>query len=208
MLFIAFYTLNTRYEREAARLRASLERLGLPHRIEGVPDRGSWAANVHQTAGFLCRMRDEYPTFPLVYVDADAVVWRRPVLFDHLSASGECDIAVHYRRGRELLNGTLYLAPTDACRRVLNDYRRRCEAQPTFKDEQQFLRQAIEADADLRVRMLPASYCFIHDLMKDDLAGDEPVIEHLQASREPGGRDGVPSTLLPSRRARLEEIGG
>ena len=199
--FICFYTVGTIYEAEAARLRKSLDRLGLPHDLRPIADRGSWEMNTGFTASFLTQMMEERPG-PLVYLDADAVVWQRPTLLEELSPE-DFDLALHYRGGKELLNGTLWLGSTTACRKAIRIYKAKCEAQPKFRNEQLFLQQAIEQMGDrLRVNRLPAEYCWIHDIMAKDIEG-EPIIEHLQASREMTG-----STLLPSRRMRLAEIEG
>ena len=108
-IFTAFFTAGTLYEREASRLVASLDRHGLERDVRPIVDRGSWRANTGYTAEHLCRVMSDHPRRPVVYLDADAVVWRPPTLFDDLE--GQCDLAVHYRRGEELLNGTLYLGP-------------------------------------------------------------------------------------------------
>lgn len=195
--FVCFYTLGTMYEHEAARLRASLDVLGLKHDLRGVESKGSWAANAAMTATFLRDMLHEHDE-PIVYVDADAVVWELPTLFGELSPA-EYDIGIHYRKGEEALNGTLWLSNTTACRDLIDDYRQRVEDSPNERNEQRHLAKAIAASKP-RVYHLPASYCWIHDIMADDIEG-VPVIEHLQASRV-----ATNSTLLPNRQRRLEEI--
>lgn len=199
MIFTAFYTIGTIYESEAARLRRSLDRLGLRHDLHGIQDRGSWKENTHHTATFICEMLDLHDG-PVVYLDADAVVWRQPVMFDDLSAY---DLAVHYRKGTELLNGTLWLANTPACKRTIRTYRELVSANPQDRNEQQYLAHAIRRTSP-NVYRLPAGMCFIHDLMKDDLApGEQVFIEHMQASRTSSG-----SSLLPNRIKRLQELEG
>lgn len=198
MIYTAFFTTGTRYEREAARLARSLTRLGLDHRLYPVEDRGSWKANTHQTALHIQAVQKMYPDRPIVQLDADAVVMRQPALFDELSAA-DYDIAAHWLNGQEFLNGTLWIAPTEAARKVINRYVELCVLHPQFRDEQQFLRQAIDETAP-RVYRLPASYCFIHSFCAGQVADEDIVIEHLQASREEG------STLLPARRSRIAEL--
>jgi hypothetical protein len=197
---VCFYTVDNIYEQEAARLRASLDRLGLRHDLRPVESRGSWAANAGMTAGFLCDMLDEHKGQPIVYLNADAVVWKRPVLFEGLS-DAVCDIAAHrtLRRG-QLCNGTLWLANSELCRKVIADYRRGVEASPGDMDEQRHLDIAIRANPSCREYGLPEAYCLIHDLMKTPV--QEAVIEHLQCSRTQTG-----SSLLPGRIKRLKELG-
>lgn len=197
---VCFYTVNTIYEQEAARLRRSLDALGLAHDLRPVESRGSWAANAGMTAGFLCNMLDDHKGKPIIYVDADAVFWKRPVLLEHLTADA-CDIAAHRAVRGHLNNGTLWLANNAVCRDVVTDYYRRVINTPGEKDEQRHLDFAIKADPRCRLFQLPESYCFIHDLMKSD--PEAAVVEHLQASRQFTG-----SSLLPGRLKRLKEIEG
>ncbi len=196
MIFCAFYTIGTIYETEAARLRSSLDKLGLDHDIVGVPDGGSWAANVHKTAAFTLAMQLKHDGEPVCYLDADAVVWSRPEILFALDAD-QTDLAFHRRRGVELLNGTLWLANTEASRAACQRYIDLCEANRHERDEQRFLWQAVEQLGSRWVN-LPASYCWISDIMAEDISGEDPVIEHMQCSREASG-----SSLLPNRRARL-----
>lgn len=200
-IYTAFYTAGTLYEREAARLVASLDRLKLERDVRPIVDRGSWRANTGYTAEHLCQVMADHPRRPVVYLDADAVVWRNPILFDDLE--GRCDVAVHYRQGRELLNGTLYLAPTDAARQAVERYREYV-VRGNPSNEQAMLANALDDLSDLvKVERLPAGYCWIHDLMAEDLAaGEAVVIEHLQASRET-----YVTHRTDSRRRRLAEIG-
>lgn len=199
-IFTAFYTLGTRYEAEAERLRRSLERLGLPYDLRPIPDAGDWRANTHQTAGHILAMMDRHPDRPIVQLDADAVVMRRPELLESLDPA-EWDLAAHWLNGTEFLNGTLWIAPTEAARSAVRRYADLCEQNPAFRDEQQFLRQGIDQTPGIRVHRLPASYCFIHSFNHEQLADEDVVIEHLQASRE-----ATNSTLLPARRSRIAEL--
>lgn len=206
-IYTAFYTANTIYEQEAARLRRSLVRLGLDHDIRAIESRGGWQANSGYTATHIRNVLADYPDRPVVQLDADAVVWKAPALFDQLAADG-FDLAVHYRRGHELLNGTIWLAPGPRSRAVMERYESLVrEAGNNCHNEQRMLQQAISEMSDtFKLCELPASYCFIFDIMKADISDQEQVvIEHLQCSRETN----VPGTEAhANRRKRLAEIGG
>lgn len=199
-VFCCFYTIDTIYEQEAARLRQSLDVLGLRHDMRPVDSLGSWALNAGMTADFIHLMLDEHDG-PIVYINADAVVWSMPYLLAALDPVDH-DIAVHYRRGVEMLNGTIWLGNTRKCRDTIDDYRLRIGKKPGDRNEQRHLADAIR-EIRPRVFKLPPEYCWIHDIMADDLAGVDPVIEHLQCSREFTG-----SEFLPNRRVRLKRIGG
>jgi hypothetical protein len=199
MIFTAFYTRATIYESEAARLRRSLDRLNLSHNIISIEDRGSWKANAQYTATFIQSMLAVHPG-PIIHLNADAVVWKRPSALMSLPPQW-FDLAVHYRKGKELLNGTLWLANTPVCKKTIAVYRELVNANPSERDEQRFLAMAIE-QVKPKVCPIPAGYCFIHDVMKDDLQpGEEVFIEQLQASRVHSG-----SALLANREKRLQEI--
>ena len=144
-------------------------------------------------------MLDEFPTIPVVYLDADAVVWKKPELFDALDG----DVAVHYRKGFELLNGTAYFAPTSEARRVAWKYKELIDEHPNQTNEQKMLDAAIASTPTARIVRLPAEYCWIHDIMATDIGDREPVIEHLQASRVVNV-----SPLLENRLRRLAQIEG
>lgn len=199
-IFTAFFTEHTIYEREAARLRSSLEKFSIEHDVVGVADRGSWAANAGQTAGFIQGQLIKHAGRPVVYLDADAFLWQFPQLFFDLDPA-DTDIAFHMRRGKELLNGSVWWANNQACKVLVDRYVELCKANPAHRDEQQFLRVAVD-ELNPRWTNIPASMCWIHDVMAADLGDATPIIEQLQCSREASN-----SSLLPNRRARLSYLG-
>lgn len=182
--FVAFYTKGSGYEAEARGLVESLRRFSLPHSITAFESRGSWARNTQIKPEFLCA--ELQAGGPLVYLDVDARVLRRPTLFQTLDPAA-CDIAVHYRpdtrfrKSRELLSGTIYLSGSDACRQIVDCWAEASEARPGEMD-QRTLQQLIDDQVvpGLRVRELPATYTKIFDIMRDV---GPAVIEHYQASR-------------------------
>lgn len=201
-IYCAFFTRGTLYEGEVGRLVNSLRAWDLEFHVEPIADRGSWATNTRYTAEFMCDMATRYASRPVVYLDADAVVRKRPVLFDNLSSA--CDVAVHYVRGTQLANGTVFIAPTIGARTTIERYRTLIEENPDCTDEQIMLARAVN-EIQPRVYRLPASYCFIHDISpeRSQLGEAEIVIEHLQASRE---RAGPHCEAWQRRRKRVAEI--
>lgn len=183
-IYTAFYTRGTLYEAEAKRLAKSLDRLGLEHDIQPVDSLGDWVANTKQTAAHICRMLTKYPDRPVVQLDADAVVWRLPSLFDELPSRG-VDVAVHYRQGRELLNGTVWFNATPEAKFVAHRYFRLIRDHPGCANEQTMLSVALEElRSVVNAFRLPAGFTFIPDIMARDLAeGEQVVISHFQASR-------------------------
>lgn len=176
LTIISYYTENTPYEIEVENLRQSLCILGIDNIVSAVPNLGSWQKNTQYKPVFILDIlnRTEHN---LLYVDADAVVRSHPVLFD----SCEYDIGVHYRNGKELLSGTIFLRN---CPRTKELMRRwiKCNAENPNKWDQQNLDLSIKKSKDLKLKIqnIPPTYCQIFDSMKN--CGD-PVIEHFQASR-------------------------
>jgi hypothetical protein len=172
-IFVSFYT--PAYAPHADKLISSLEAFGLPYDVRRVESSGNWVSNCSRKAPFLLDMLAAHPGKPLVWLDADATVEKRPDLFDTL----DCDFAAHWRYGAELLSGTLYFNATAAARRLLEAWHRQCALHPKQWD-QVTLQGVIDRGVDrLRVERLPASYTCIFD----GNMSDDPVISHWQASR-------------------------
>lgn len=198
-IFTCFYTVGTRYEREAHRLRTTLDRWGLEHDLQGIPNFGSWKANAQYTATHCLMALDRHVGCPVVQLDADAYVHRPPQLLFELRPE-DYDIALHRRRNGELLNGTMWLGNTPACKQLLVKYQELVKANPDERNEMKFLDEALRT-VSARVFQLPAAYCWIHDVMRGELDAPRPIIEHLQASRV-----ATNSSLLPNRVDRVKEL--
>ena len=124
---------------------------------------------------FIKRMRKKHRKRRVVWVDADAVIQKRPDLFLCLNGA---DFAAHTLAG-ELLSGTLYFAPTSRATRLLTRWVAEQEATPTEWDQRTLVR-ALDGWKGERAD-LPAEYCRIFDNRKQ--ADVVPVIQHMQASR-------------------------
>lgn len=184
-LVVSFYTRDTPYEAEAARLRASCDALGLPHRIVPVDPTGSWERNCALKASII---HDAWRTAgsPVLWVDADAVVQRPPDLLTHLPSipTHPADFAVFLHAGWRTLSGTLWFNQTDRSAGLLDRWRHACAARPGVWD-QLLLDLAWEdttLETDLATAWLPARYCRIAGL-DTDAEVDAAIITHGQASR-------------------------
>ena len=177
-IVISFYTTGTPYEEEVKGLQGSLARLGLEHVVQGVKPAGSWEANCAMKARYI---RDELDRLdrPVLWVDADAVVRRAPVLL----SGGEMDLAVHKFAGWQFASGTVYFNRTPMARMVLDRWVELCETRPGIWDQIHLdaAWESVAARHPLRTQWLPASYTKIFDAEVG--AAFEPVIEHFQASR-------------------------
>lgn len=171
-LIVAFYTLDTPYEQEVKSLVASCKALGLPVHTEGYPSLGKWELNCALKPGFIRRMLDKFPGQNLLYLDADAMVVKRPIFED-----GDYDLAAHFRDGKELLSGTLFFKNLSRVKRLVDQWILVQEQHPTMWD-QRTLQLAVMRNEETYCRKLPAAYCKILDADIPD-----PYIQHNQASR-------------------------
>jgi hypothetical protein len=185
-LYVAYFTAGNGYAREADELCHSLDNYGLDHVVQLAANLGSWAANTSHKPTFVRDMMMRHDGRPLVYLDADARVRRRPVLFEQLGVGsrGDYDVAVHYFRGEQLASGTIWFAPTARAWALVRRWETYCRANPSVWD-QQCLQDVIAQDPPpgLKVYRLPPEYCFIFDLSRQMFPNARPVVEHLQASR-------------------------
>lgn len=219
MLVVAYFSEGTPYEREADLLRASLERVGMPHRIDPVPDRGGWYANTAYKAEFLGAVREE-ESGPLLYLDVDAVVHAScECYFDRLGTRG-IDFGAHWFRGparkptgrevtREMprmLSGTLFLGDTAGCRALLSNWRALNELWRSRGivqgGGQKNLWFTLTCMPGLRTERLSGRYCRVFDKPWAYDPNEPVVIEHTIASRDNRG----PKRNGSSRVARLIEL--
>ncbi|MUO80025.1 hypothetical protein GOZ78_22870 [Agrobacterium vitis] len=129
-LFVSYYTANTPYEALADRLKASLDRLGLAHRIEPISSLGSWVANTGLKSAFIERVWLESDR-PICWVDADAELLRMP-WFVH---DNPFDIAVVRRHGWYDISSFVYLNKTEATGRLVRHWAELCRQNPHVWDQ-------------------------------------------------------------------------
>ncbi len=189
LVIVAYYTLNTPYENEAKKLIASLNKLGLNHDVVGVTNLGNWQANTRFKAKFMEDMLNKHIGKNLLYVDSDAIVHSRPVLFENYNA----DIAVRWQdfrwRKNECLSGTIFMANNEKTRELCRRWQRIniSEGPNATTFEQWNLGNVIkemEAEGKITSKNLPPEYTMIFDSMRAMYPNIVPVIEHFQASRK------------------------
>jgi len=192
-LIISYYTKNTGYEREIARLRKSVRRFGLEYEFVGIESRGSWMANTSYKAEFILKMMNFHPGRDLLFLDADSELVQYPELFDDFDA----EFAVHQfdwsnfpkRRSnaKELSSAVIYLKDCKKARDILKHWIARNEAMRGASVWEQKNLQWVIENKGYVIQHLPASYCQIFDSMA---SVGEPVIEQHQASRRLRGEVG------------------
>jgi hypothetical protein len=138
---VSFYTPD--YTEVAQRLINTCNALGLQHQIEAVPPKGSWVQGCAFKPKFVREMW-ENSTTPIVWVDADAMIRKAPILFSQITA----DIGVHFRCDKryknELLSGTVFFNKTEGAWKIINEWVKHQSEQIDTWD-QRTLQQTVES---------------------------------------------------------------
>ena len=176
-VYIVYFTTGTKYQLEADECIKTLKQFGLKFKCYEVPNFGTWQKNTqHKAKVVRYALNDNKEN--IVYLDADARIRQYPKLFDTLDA----DMGCHFRRGRELLSGTVFFKNCPACHMVVNDWIEENKQHPDLWDQKTLHAVVLryQAEGKLKVENTPPAYTQIHDSMAHYGA---PVIEHMQASR-------------------------
>lgn len=164
----------------SARLVESLERHGYTKHVEyAVTPVGRWSENVRYFKPTVIARALTEIEGDVLYLDADAIIHGRLPLFDEWRGH---DMGVHYKQGRELLGGTVYLKNDDVRLRLyLEDVAGTMQSMGLVW--QQAAQITLNHHSELDVLKLPPEYCCIFDTMRAENPGIRPLIEHMQQSR-------------------------
>jgi len=185
-LVVGYYTIDTPYEHEFQTLKLSLESFGYEYDYHGVPNLGSWQKNTQYKAHFIKKMLEDFPGEPILYLDVDALMIRKPVILDNI----DCDIAaVHYGKTTELLSGTIYFSGSDVCMKVVNRWidinvqypKKLPNRLPAW--DQRTLALAIGQIKECRFEELPQEYTYIIELTQKFAPDLHPVILHTRGAK-------------------------
>ncbi len=186
-LWVSFFTPD--YGLVAAGMKASLEKHDLDHCIKPMPDTGSWVKNCAKKPRFIWDMMVANPERPIIWIDADAVVQRPPLLLESLGSEhfpwdvSVCKYTWSARRITEVLSGTVYFRNNVRSLKLVDRWITECEMNPEVWD-QRALEIALTQVKDLRIHFMPVEYCFIFDFHRDEHPDAEPAIVHYQKSRQ------------------------
>ncbi len=196
LVVVSFFTAGF-YMREAWGLMRSCQQLDLDYHIAQLEDKGDWSTTTNQKPEFLLDMDFLYPNHSLLWLDADARIYRHPALFFL-----PFHRAVWYRTNElGAMAGTIFLPPGRNRRVLLDKWIEELAADPLGQGpethptlaaigcpEQVALPRAV-AKLGWTHQELPAAYSWIYPLALDqqghpfDYSFPLPIIEHTQASR-------------------------
>lgn len=185
---VSYYSAGTQYEHEAARLVASLERADVPHVVVPREVEGDWYGRTAYKAAFMREMVEGIDG-PVLWTDADSVFHRDPRA--ELAWLDQYDHAAHISFRGEYLSGTMFFNDSPAAYELVRRWdnyvrisRRQGDRKGGGQKKLAYVVQAMRDEGKLAFCNLPAEYCWICDTFPRQHPDREPVIEHLQASRE------------------------
>lgn len=185
-IVISFFTENTPYVEEAAKLEASLQRFSVPYKIYPRANRGNWIENTQYKSSVLLAALREFPDRAVVWIDADAILLKPPEWFDRAAAQ-RFDISFFRLRSdwnpNELLSGTMFLHNTAVTNALVEAWDRLNQTVKTW--DQKTLQMLVDGDFrdKLVVEPLPLEYIKIDRMDRVQPGMGDPVVFHNQASR-------------------------
>ena len=209
---VAFHTPDEVYRTEAARLKKTLEALGLDYQFFEVSPETNWVRTTLLKPSWILDARKKL-SGPLLYIDVDALVHQDP--WPYL-AQYDADLAAFVFPNGEFASGTILINDTSGARKLLRRWlegssdRRDADrgdlAQTGENGDQGVLRQVVKLSEEKNVResfqRFPVNLTYIFDREGWYFTHGPVLIEHLQASRESTHH----AKRLARRRARLEEF--
>lgn len=177
-IFVNFYTGDNGYGEYCDKLIKSLKKFNLPYYVVEINSNGDkWTKICQQKPYILLKVLNEYPNKNVVWVDADAIIEKKPDLFISINKT----FAVHYVGGNEFASGTLFFKNNKISRNIINDWINENNKNSNVFD-QVTLGKVINKKYKEHEYKLPKEYCSIFD--RRDYQNIDRVISHWQASRK------------------------
>jgi len=171
----SMFTVDTPYEQEIEKLKEGLDKYGIKYELIGYKPQGSWEKNTQMKPHVIKSVMNKYNK-PVVWLDADAEVLKKPVFFDNVSG----DLSFYMiKEWNEMLTGTMYFANNIRVQRLIDRWivENNSNSLPDAKNFQKIMSEFSTLD----YIPLPADYIKIFD--NDLIVSSNPVIVHNQASR-------------------------
>jgi tetratricopeptide (TPR) repeat protein len=173
VVFVSMFTPG--YKEQAEKLKKSLDDFDLHYTIYEVPNQGTWIRNTQEKPKYIFRALEEYKC-PVVWLDADAIVKKKPELFKTIRD----DIAFYtIKEWDDMLTGTMFFNYNRRVKEFISNWIYNCEIN-NLPDQRVFI-DLMKKDNTLQKGKLPVEYVKIFDNPHQDC--DDPVIIHNQASR-------------------------
>ncbi len=166
-LIVSYFTKNTLYEKDAARLRRSCEQFGLPFQIEGIEPFGKWHEHICYKPIFILKKLKELKQ-PLLWIDADGeVVEKLPLQpFD-------CDLSIrtftHFPKDHpsHLLTATIFIDYTPESLSLIEAWAEACQqkmlAEPELEVSDQAVLNSLIGASSARFKPLPSAFAALFD---------------------------------------------
>lgn len=183
---ISFYTPNTGYEKEVEGLTLSCKKFDLEYSIDPIPNFGTWEKNCCFKPKYILKKLTDLKR-PVLWLDADAVIAKKPILFETLDA----DIALRITdelpndHPSKMISGTVFVNHTPAAFKILKEWDN--ETETLFKKDPHLWDQVSLKNVLLRtsskVYPLDQRYYQVYNKIEDEKTLNEAIILHFQASR-------------------------
>lgn len=178
-IFINFFTDDNGYEQYVCKLIDSLEKFKLPYYIVSINSQGHKWEKICQLKPYLIQnIFKMYPNKNIVWIDADAIIEKKPILFTKINKS----VAAHIIAAtKTLCSGTVYFKNNSISKQILKDWILLNNKNENAWD-QKTLQQIIIKFYKKELFILPKEYCSIFD--REGYINLDRVISHWQASRK------------------------
>lgn len=180
---ICYYTQKSGYEKHVKRLITSCKKFNLPFSVDAIPSLGTWERNCCYKPKYILQKLLALQS-PVLWVDADGEIVKRPTLFENISS----DIALPIMEDlpedhpSKMVSGTIYVNHTTSAFDILRAWDVECEhllqSDPAIWDQIALRNVLLKSQANIYA--LSHAYYMIYDKREE---GEEAFIIHYQASR-------------------------
>jgi hypothetical protein len=192
----AFYTPN--YLPQLLSLKASLEALGINHYFKQYERAATWEATTRLKAQFVKHCLERHPGHDILYVDADAVLRKRPEFVETVGTDVSLLFHPKATRRHPMLRislGTFFIRNTPGGRLFAELWAAQEDLATQTTCDDDMIIGVFDKLTGVTITVLPATYYKVFDQ-----PGEEPVFEHFQASRS--------QPKIRNRRRRAMQIAG
>jgi hypothetical protein len=187
------YTVKTPYEKEVKELEESCKKLNLECKAYPIKNLKNWVKNTQQKGNVCLKALEEFDC-DIVWLDADAVVFQYPILFDELNKRNDFNICIHKHDPRwkkrptgEMLSGTIYFKNNNTTKDMIKKWIDRNKE--VVEWDQYTLQDVIENNKQFKTIQLPVEYVKIRPKSIENIfnmfkSNKNLFIGHKQRSRK------------------------